>query len=315
MEIVSIGESMVALVNEPSGYIRHAEGFKPTLAGAETNTLIGLSRLGHDTSWISVLGDDELGEFILHKVRAENVDTSHVKRSDKRTGVFFKQIFPNASVDVTYYRENSAASHISIMDIDIETIKRAKILYLTGITLSLSDSVKEMLFNLVLELQNEVKIVFDPNIRLKMWSESEARATILQFLPYVDCLIAGINEMKILLGNNDNEKSIEIFKGYGCENVILKLGKDGAMYDFSGDKGIVKNPKQFKEIDPIGAGDAFSAGVISGLLKKESPGKLVEQACFLGGYITQFMGDYQGFPSVSELESNLKDSNAEKVNR
>lgn len=76
MEVIAIGESMVSLVNEPSGYIRHANAFKPFVAGAETNTLIGLSRLGHTTSWVSALGNDELGELILHNVRAEGIDTS-----------------------------------------------------------------------------------------------------------------------------------------------------------------------------------------------------------------------------------------------
>lgn len=315
MEVVSIGESMVALVNEPSGYIRYAEGFKPTLAGAETNTLIGLTRLGHDTSWISLLGDDELGEFILHKVRAENVDTSNVKRSNKRTGVFFKQISPNANVDVTYYRENSAASHITMEDIDADVIRLAKVLYLTGITLSLSDTAKKMVFEAARQVKGEVKIVFDPNIRLKMWSEEKARETILEFLPFVDCLIIGKYEMNILLGTDDFNKAVDTFKKMGCKKIVLKLGKEGAMYDFDGERGEVKNPLYFNEIDPVGAGDAFAAGIISGLLKGYGAKKLVRRACLLGGYITQFIGDYQGFPSEKMIERAENNSDDEKVER
>jgi len=315
MEVIAIGESMVSLVNEPKGYIRHADSFKPYVAGAEMNTLIGLSRLGHETSWISAVGKDELGELILHKVRAENVDTSHVTHKDKRTGVFFKQILPDGSVDVTYYREDSAASNMDIRDIDMDAIRRAKVLYLTGITLSLSSSAKEMLFEAVRIAGDDVKVVFDPNIRLKMWSAEEARETILEFLPHVDCLMAGRDEVDILMGEMRPEEALKSFRELGCSKVVLKLGKEGAMYDFDGIRGSVKNPKQFEEIDPVGAGDAFAAGIISGLLNGEDPEASVEKACFLGGYITQFVGDYQGFPSGDGLRAAMESFDDEKVNR
>lgn len=315
MEVIGIGESMVSLVNTPSGYIRHADSFKPFVAGAETNTLIGLSRLGHKTSWISALGDDELGELILHKVRAEGIDTSQVLHKDKRTGVFFKQISPDGSVDVTYYRENSAASTMSIDDIDMDALRQAKVLYLTGITLSLSVSARDMLFEVVKQLGNDVKVVFDPNIRLKMWAASEARETILKFIPFVDCLIIGKSEVDILLESDNHAEALDAFKALGCDKTILKLGGDGAIYEFDGARGEVKNPRQFKEVDPVGAGDAFAAGIISGLLKEEKPEKLIENACFLGGYITQFVGDYQGFPSENMLGTAMKNVDDEKVSR
>lgn len=315
MEVIAIGESMVSLVNEPSGYIRHADTFKPFVAGAETNTLIGLSRLGHTTSWVSALGSDELGELILHNIRAEGIDTSNVMRKDKRTGVFFKQISPDGSVDVTYYRENSAASYMSIEDIDLEVMNSSKILYLTGITLSLSTSVKKMLFELVKQIQEGITVILDPNIRLKMWTKEEARATILSFLPYVDCLIIGKNEMNILFETDDYKKAFNKIKNYGCDKIILKLGKDGVVYDFENDKGQIDNPRQFEEIDPVGAGDAFAAGVVSGILKGEEPKNFLKKACFLGGYITQFIGDYQGFPNETMIESALLKDNDEKVNR
>ena len=315
MDVVAIGESMVALVNKPAGYIRHADGFKPFVAGAETNTLIGLSRLGHKTAWISALGKDELGEFILHKVRAEQVDTASVSTTGDRTGVFFKQISPDGSVDVTYYRENSAASHMTLDDIDMDKINGAKVLYITGITLSLSGQTKEMLFNVVKALNEDVKVVFDPNIRLKMWTEAEARKTILELLPHVDYLIAGKQEVDILLGHQDFDAAMDKFKGFGCANIIIKLGREGALYDMDGVRGRVDNPKQFEEIDPVGAGDAFAAGVVSGILEDREPEGMIRTACFLGGYITQFIGDYQGFPSRDKIEAMIDAGEDEKVKR
>src|SRR5699024_11414439 len=91
--------------------------------------------------------------------------------------------------------------------------------------------------------------------------------------------------------------AVDTFREYGCGKVVLKLGKEGAMYDFDGVRGSVKNPRQFEEIDPVGAGDAFAAGIVSGLLSEEGADGLIGKACFLGGYITQFIADYSCFPS------------------
>jgi 2-dehydro-3-deoxygluconokinase len=307
VDVVSIGETMVALINEPRGYIRHAESFKPHIAGAESNTLIGLSRLGHQVSWISALGSDELGELILRALRAEGVDTSQVLRTEYRTGIFFKEILPNSNVSVTYYREGSAASRMTSAGIDFELIRKAKVLYLTGITLAISESAREMLFEIVDRLKNEhVRVVFDPNIRLKLWSAEEARSTILRFLPYVDDLIIGKAESKLLLGHDDPDRAIEDFMNIGCKNVVIKLGKEGAAYCVNGESSRVSNPQNFEEIDPVGAGDAFSSGYISGILNGEPPEESVKDACFLGGYITQFTGDYEGFPSRKQLSVLLK---------
>src|SRR5699024_2906545 len=130
-----------------------------------------------------------------------------------------------------------------------------------------SDSAKIMLFDLVKQLNGEIKIVFDPNVRLKMWSEKEARETIMEFLPFVDCLIVSRNEAKILIGEMNDEEAIDKFKEIGCENVVLKLGKEGAVYDFNNKRNFVENPRQFTEIDPVGAGDAFASGILSGILR------------------------------------------------
>ena len=308
---------MVAMINEPKGYIRHVEAFKPHIAGAESNTLIGLSRLGHHVSWISALGLDELGELILRAVRAEGVDTSQVRRSEYRTGLFFKEILPNSNVNVTYYREGSAASRMTIEDVDFEQIRKAKVLYLTGITLAISESAKELLFEIANRLKNDnVRVVFDPNIRLKLWDAQEARDTIRRFLPYVDDLIIGKTEAELLLGYDDPERAIREFTGIGCKNVVIKLGKEGAAYCINGMTGKVKNPKNFNEIDPVGAGDAFSSGYISGILDGKPADETVREACFLGGYITQFTGDYEGFPSREQLALLLETIDSEeKVER
>ena len=86
--VVTIGETMVALVAEDAGPLRYASRFQRRAAGAESNVAIGLARLGVGTGWVSRVGDDELGRYVCAAVRGEGVDVSHVELDpDRPTGI------------------------------------------------------------------------------------------------------------------------------------------------------------------------------------------------------------------------------------
>jgi 2-dehydro-3-deoxygluconokinase len=78
MDVVSLGETMVLFTPETNGLMRYSKSYSSKIAGAETNTLIGLSRLGHETAWISRVGRDEFGEMLLASVRGEGVGVQNV---------------------------------------------------------------------------------------------------------------------------------------------------------------------------------------------------------------------------------------------
>ena len=92
LDVVTLGETMVLFVPTRTGLLRYAQQFDRFVAGAESNTAIGLSRIGHKVGWVSKVGQDEFGEYILAFLRGEQVDVTQVKRSDRApTGVFFKE--------------------------------------------------------------------------------------------------------------------------------------------------------------------------------------------------------------------------------
>src|SRR3954463_5422184 len=76
--VVTAGETMALVVPTAPGRLRHAANLALSVGGAESNVAIGLARLGVPSSWVSALGEDELGELVLHRLRAEGVDTSAV---------------------------------------------------------------------------------------------------------------------------------------------------------------------------------------------------------------------------------------------
>ena len=130
-EIITLGETMATLTPKGTGYLHYIKDYEMRIAGAESNLAIGVCKLGHSASWISSLGNDELGYFVNNNIRAEGVDTHFVKfDSQHRTGVMFKQVLPGKETSVFYYRENSAAANMQAEDLSEEMFAGGKILHL-----------------------------------------------------------------------------------------------------------------------------------------------------------------------------------------
>ena len=110
-KVLTIGETMAVMVPSETGPSQYINHFRLCFAGAESNTAIGLSKLGHQTEWLSCVGDDEFGRFLLSRIRAEGVSVSHVRLdAHAPTGLMAKRFNPSSETEVFYYRSGSAAS-------------------------------------------------------------------------------------------------------------------------------------------------------------------------------------------------------------
>ena len=138
----------------------------------KSNTAIGLSKLGHQTEWLSCVGDDEFGRFLLSRIRAEGVSVSHVRLdAHAPTGLMAKRFNPSSETEVFYYRSGSAASQMNETLISEKSFEDVGIVHMTGITPVLSPSCLRLtrrVFELARSLN--VRISFDPNIRMKLWN-------------------------------------------------------------------------------------------------------------------------------------------------
>ncbi|WEG13314.1 sugar kinase [Pullulanibacillus sp. KACC 23026] len=318
MDVISIGETMVLFTPEAPGQLRYSRNYSSKIAGAETNTLIGLSKLGHRTGWIGQVGADEFGAFILSTVRGEGVDTSQVLKNEKApTGVFFKELLNEDNVRIQYYRKGSAASFIAPDQVSEDYLAKAQYLYLTGITPALSESCKEAVFYAIEAAKRLGKtIVFDPNIRHKLWGDEEARKTLLAIVEKVDIMLPGVAEGEFLFGTKNVPKMAEHLHKRGVKTVVMKLGKKGAYLSTEFEQKFIPGFKVSKVVDPVGAGDGFSAGFLSGLLDGLSLEESVKRACAVGAMVITVSGDIEGLPDRERLDDFMRASTtAERVSR
>ncbi|GLB61500.1 sugar kinase [Cytobacillus sp. NCCP-133] len=309
MDVVTIGETMALFTPNEEGMLRHAHSFSMKFGGAESNVAIGLSRLGHRSRWISRLGEDEFGDAMLSFIRGEGVDVSYVTRDQSApTGIFFKEFRRLNDTRVYYYRKDSAASRMNAEWLQDESISDAKYLHITGITPALSSTCREMLEKAIrIAKGNGKKIVFDPNLRLKIWrGEEEARQLLKKYASESDLVLPGLSEAEFLFGSCTPEEYVERFHDLGIETVIMKLGKEGALIS-SPSVSMTRIPGFTVErvVDPVGAGDAFAAGVLSGLLDGKQLEEAVLRGNAIGAMVTMVNGDAEGLPNRTDLASFL----------
>jgi 2-dehydro-3-deoxygluconokinase len=303
--VITAGETMALVVPPSPGRLRHATSLSLSIGGAESNVAIGLARLGIPASWISVLGDDELGELVLHRLRAEGVDTSGVRRiTDRPTGLYLREEVAGR-LRVYYYRSGSAAATLSPNAFDPNMLQGAAFLHLTGITGALSQECAEFLpWAATTARDAGVRVSYDVNYRSRLWEPSAAQAATEALLPLIDVLFVGHDEANALWGW-ETDTALEQLSKIGPSEVILKLGAGGCAAMINGEQ-LTSPGFPARQLDPIGAGDAFDAGYLAATLWGWAPENRLRAANAIGAFCVQNLGDYEGLPNRRELDGFLE---------
>lgn len=309
IDIVTMGETMIQLNAFTSGPLRYVNYFEKHAAGTESNVAVGAVRMGHSAGWVSRLGSDEFGRYIYNFLKGEGVDVSHVRFDHEApTGLYFVQRdypVPGKSV-VYYYRKGSAASKISPEDVDQNYISLAKVFHTTGVTLALSESCRRAV-DKAFKVAEEagVKISFDTNIRLKLWSPDEARRIVSKYFEKSDILFTDTEDAGILIGESEPSKAAEIFLSMGPKIVVVKMGERGA-YAANSEEAVMKPAFKVPVVDTIGAGDSFDAAFLSSILRNFSIEKSLEIANAAGALCVTIRGDVEAIPSLEDVQRFLE---------
>jgi sugar/nucleoside kinase (ribokinase family) len=306
LDVVTFGEAMLLLVAEQPGPIEQAESFVKRTAGAETNVAIGLARLGLSVGWVSRLGTDSMGRYLLGAMQREGIDCSHVVcDASQRTGLQFKgRVGDGGDPPVEYHRQGSAASRIAAADIDVEWLVSARHLHATGVFPALSESCLETAQR-SLELMRSAgrSVSFDPNLRPTLWPTPERmREAINTLALQADWVLPGLEEGRFLTGQSSAEGIARFYCERGASLVVVKLGPEGAYFDCKAGSGRVAGFPVEKVVDTVGAGDGFAVGVISALLEGLPPEAAVRRGAWIGARAVQVLGDTEGLPTRKQLD-------------
>jgi len=296
-DLFTFGESLSVFISSDTDSVMSATKFERVTAGAEVNVAVTLSRLGLKAQYFSRFGNDQLGSVMLADIEAEGVDVSLAKRVDSFTGAMVRNPGKSAPVEITYLRKGSAASNIQPSDILDSYISSTRWLHATGITCAISDSgAKTVKHALEKASQLKIKSSFDLNIRRKLWSEEQARKVLEPLAHDVELLIGGEDEYQVVFGQADPKEILLEANKRGCKIAVMTKGDQKMRFSIDGKYEEITPPKVVA-IDPVGSGDAFTGGVISGLLSGMSAKGALEQGSICGALVASMFGDWTGIPT------------------
>jgi 2-dehydro-3-deoxygluconokinase len=304
-DLFTFGEALSVFISTDTDSVMSAKTFERVTAGAEVNVAVAISRLGLKSQYFSRFGNDQLGSVMLADIAAEGVDVSLAKRVNSYTGAMVRNPGKSAAVELSYLRKGSAASTIEPSDILDSYISSTRWLHATGITCAISQSGADTV-KIALEKATamNIKSSFDLNIRRKLWSEEDARKVLEPLAKNVDLLIGGEDEYQAVFGAQEPKNVLAEANKRGCKIAVMTKGDQKMRYSIDGNYAELTPPKVLA-VDPVGSGDAFTGGVIAGLLSGMSAQQALEQGSICGALVASMFGDWTGIPTgVAGVVSN-----------
>jgi 2-dehydro-3-deoxygluconokinase len=280
---------MVALAPPAGASLRDAPHLLVDHAGAESNTCVGLARLGFPVAWISRLGSDAAGDRIAGTLAAEGIDVRWARRDPHRpTGLMLKE--PGARV--RYCRAGSAASDMGPEDLEDVPVADARAVLVCGVTALLGERPQRAAVAL-LSAARGLRIV-DPNFRHGLWGSNRRVELVRPLVDRCNLLLAGADELAELIGGEDDETLARRAARRGPREIVVRSRtRVGALVDGSWTPIAIQRTDA---IDPIGAGDAFNAGYIAVRLRGGSIEEALRAGIRCGAAVIATPSDTAGFP-------------------
>lgn len=276
-DIVGVGEAMLRLWVPAGTRLESAPSFQVTVAGAEANVAMAAARFGARVAWLSALPTTPLGRRAAREIAAHGVDVSHVTWVDgARMGTYYVElgVDPRPTA-VVYDRAGSAASQMTAASIDWGVVTGARILHVTGITAALSPSCRDLTAELVRRAADAgVFVSFDVNYRRKLWKPDECRAATEAMAGSFDLVVVTAEDARDVFGIDGPPAEVcaAVASRLGSTHTVVTAGADGAHWMSDGAAGHAPGYPDATTVDRIGAGDAFAAGVLLGVLDGDVPG-------------------------------------------
>src|SRR5882757_2308773 len=254
--VICIGEAIVELA-------RGADGrFALASSGDTFNTAIYLARAGAPTAFASALGDDPFSEAIVALAKAEGIATDLILRVPGRLpALALVDADKNAARRAHYWREAAPANGLFELpqwSRVAEAMTAARLIYFSGITLSLYSNVGLGRFLAAVELArgNGAKIAFDGNFRPRGWNGdlTRTRTVFAEALKRVDIALPAYDDEAVLWGDPSPEATIERLQAFGVGEIVVKNGPNGALVASGSQRDIVPVPETIVPVDPTAAG-------------------------------------------------------------
>jgi 2-dehydro-3-deoxygluconokinase len=302
VEILSIGEAMVEFNQTGDAQGRmYLQGF----GGDTSNAAIAAARQGASVGYLSALGDDIYGHMLRELWRREGVDDSDVTTDPSAFTAIYFVTHGAVGHQFSFFRKGSAASRMTAAAVPRRRIASAKVLHLSGISLAISDSACDACYAAIDAARAAgVRVSFDTNLRLKLWSVDRARAVMSDVIGRCDICLPSYDDIVAISGLTDPDALVDHCLRLGAKTVALKLGADGALVaDAKQRIRVAAHP--CNPVDATGAGDAFAGAFLARLVDGDDLGTAGRYAAVAAALSTQGYGAVAPIPTADLVRAAL----------
>ena len=290
---ICVGEVLIELRRGGDGR------FALSCGGDTFNTAVYLARAGLDVGFATAIGDDPYSDSVLALAAAEGLATNLVLRVPGRLpGLCLMESGDrNGERNVRYWRAGAPVHDLFELPDWMrvaEALVAAKLIYFSGITLSLLSTNGLGRFLAVLEVARRggTKVAFDGNFRPRGWHGDlpRTRTVFIETLKRVDIALPTFDDEAVLWGDPSPEATVDRLQAFGIGEIVVKNGPNSALVATAGAQEFVPVPEVFVPVDTTAAGDGFNAGYLAARLSGSEPLQAAGAAHRLAGHVIRHPG-------------------------
>ncbi len=295
IDILCLGEPLIEFVRREDGL------YQRSIGGGTSNAAVSAAKQGASVGYLTALGAGRFGDAVIDYWRQEGIDAAHVTRHPTaQTGLNFVEPDP-AERHFTYRRAGSAASLMRPGDLPEQAIRAAKCLHISGITLAVSDDLRETAFA-AMAIANgaDVPVSLDTNLRLALWNVETARAVTHEAMKGATIAVTSIDDSLHLTGLDTPAAIAAYYHELGPEIVLVTMGAKGCHLSVGGEATLIP-PFPTKPIDSTGAGDSFAGSFLAYWLETGDPVLAASRAGIVAAGTVAGLGAVKPIPRRDEV--------------
>jgi len=299
IDLLTVGELLIDMIPEQYGDQFEAKTFQKYFGGSPSNIAMNVKQLGLHPVVVSSVGNDGLGQFLIHHLEQAKIDTSNVQQIDASTSLVIVSKSKNSPVPI-FYRD--ADYHLTYTEKLDKALMQAKIVHFSCWPISMDPSRQTIETIIGKAKEHHILTCFDPNYHPMIWKKGEDGIPFVKsIISQVDIIKPSEDDAERLFGKDTPENQLAKFLDLGAKLVILTLGKDGAIAS-NGKETFTFPTLADKVIDTTGAGDAFWSGLYTGLVQGQSIKEAIQLGFAVSAYKLQYTGAVVSLPTVAKLK-------------
>ena len=266
--------------------------------GCAVNTAVALARLGLRAGVCGCVGADPFGELVRHDLETRGIDTSGL-RAVSGHGTSKTVIIPVVGEDRRFIHTFGANAQMTAEDISSAELEQASAVYVGGYLLLQSLLQDELAERLRLARSRATPVVLD--VAVPAGRPELSLDSVRALLPLADYFVPNDDEARALTGESDPHRQAQALLDCGAGVVVIKMGERGA-YARTPELALEVPAPPVEVVEPSGAGDAFAAGLLVGILEGWDLSRTIRFASVVGGSACTALGCTAGVFTRDEVE-------------